>query len=780
MKRSIAWIMVVILLIGLFSGCTDNKTPSDTEPTTAPGTEPTNPNISAAVGVTISEVMPQNKHIVLGHEFDWVELYNKEDETINLEHYYLTDDLSDPHALSLENITIPADGYMVVVLDDNAPFGLSSAGETIYLVYVDDVVAQISFGVSDNGESYDMDGVCQYPTPGYANTLEGYRAYLASVTLPELIINEVMTSNNTYKAADGGCHDMVEIRNNSNQPIDLSAYTLTDKRSEPLRYSFPAVTLQPGECYVVYCSGDTGLGVNHTSFKLSSDGETIYLGKQGKLIDALVIPGDLAQNNSYGRVGNVAMYLTTPTFGSANSDGYEMRVQSPVANVASGVYQDAFTLTLSGEGNIYYTLDGTRPTAKSAAYTGPIAIDGVMTVRTICISGERASEEAAYTYVVGVSHSLPVLNIAISQEALTGEAGVLNHIDKNYEYEAMLTLIENGEEKFSVPFGFRLHGNDSRTHEKQNFQLRFRSKYGAGKLNYQVFDDLDITEFNSLLLKGGGETWMRSMLTEELACAIAFGSTNVYAQATKPVVLYLGGEFWGVYFIRERYSDDYVASHLNVSKESVDLLAYGSALAEAGKNKDFLELRKYVQSHDMSLDENYAYLAERIDVLSLIDWYICRSYVGDRDPANIRRFRSSEDSGKWLWMYFDLDWSFWYRENEKPVTWLLETTGGEKILMSAVLKHPTGRDLFLKRYAELMDTILNEAYIIDKIDSFVALIKQDMQMDRERWGVSYQNWENKVEELRQYVRDGARNQVVLSDIQGYFGLTDAEMAAYFG
>lgn len=776
MRKTTALLLAFVLLISIFSGCGNNGEPS------APvnSNEPTGTLPPDASKISVNEVMPDNKKVIMGHENDWVELYNWENTEVSLDNFYLTDDLAKPNQLSLAGMRIPVDGYAVIVLDQNAPFRLSADGETVYLTFGGAVISQVTFGISDDGESFDVNGACQYPTPGYANTQDGYQSYLQSLKLPELIISEVMSSNSSYMPVGGECYDMVEIRNNSDAALNLSNYTLTDKHSEPQRFQFPAVTLQPGEFYIVYCSGNTALGQNHTSFKLSADGETVYLTKNGAFIDALTVPADLGKNQSYGRVGNLPVYLETPTFGSENAVGYNAALAAPAASAASGIYENAFQLTLSGEGDIYYTLDGTCPTVNSIKYTEPISISGITTVRTFCASGNRTSAMTAYTYLVGISHSLPVVNIAIPQDCLDGEMGILNHIDQTYEYEAMLTLIEDGEEKFSVPFGFRLHGNDSRTHPKQNFQLRFRSEYGVGKLNYKVFDDLDITEFNSLLLKGGGETYRDSMLCEELAAGIAFGNTNTYAQASKPVVLYLGGELWGVYFLRERYSDDYVASHLNVSNESVDLLYLPAAKVQDGDNREFLALREYVQSHDMRLDENYAYLTERIDVMSLIDWYICRSFVGDRDPANIRRFRSSEHDGKWRWMYFDLDWAFRKRTNEQPVTWLLDVNNGEKVLMSAVLKNPTGRDLFLKRYAELMDTILNEAYILGKIDSFVSVIQEDMHQDRERWGLSYTEWEKDVEALRAYVRDGARNKVVLADIQSYFDLTDAEMKSYFG
>lgn len=795
MKRVLSLLLVGVLLIGSLSGCEALLTPADTNGSTAPADIPTastgatspeattpgetEPTITIQTGnVTVNEVMPDNKKLCMGHELDWVELYNAEDYAISLDGYYLADNPENLTELSLAGLEIPANGYLVITLDDAAPFRLSSNGETVYLICDGQIISQLTFGLADDGESFDAAGICAYPTPGYANTEDGYLSYLDAQTLPELIISEVMSSNSKYLPLKGQYYDLVEIRNNSDHPIDLSEYTLSDKRSEPARYTFPAVTLQPGEYYIIYCSGNTALGTNHTSFKLSADGETVYLSKNGTLTDVLSIPADLQKNESYGRYGKIPMYLSSPSFGSDNSSGYLTGVAVPNASLPSGLYDEAVTITLSGDGDIYYTTDGTRPTSSSTRYSEPIVVDGITTIRTFQISGDRASAAASYTYVIGAEHDLPVVVVSIPEDSLTGDKGVLNHPDVTYEYEAMLTLIEDGQEMFSIPFGFRLHGNDSRKEAKQNFQLRFRSEYGASELNYPLFDGLNINEFNSLLLKGGSEDWCNAVIRDEMATSIASG-TNVYTQAIKPVVLYLGGEYWGVYFLRERFSDDYVASHLEVSAESVDILESNGAYVQSGSNKDFLALRNYCKKNDMSLNENYEYLCSQIDVISLMDWYICRTYMGDKDIANIRRFRSSENDGLWRWMFFDLDWSF-YHTKDDPFTSIMSKTGADKILMQAVLSNATGRDTFLKRYAELLETTLNETFIIGVIDSLVSQIDSEMERDRERWGYSYSHWQKKVQKLRDYVADGARTNNVLRDLKDYFDLTDEEMAYYFG
>lgn len=784
MKRFAVFFIAVCLLLGSLSGCkgeipqASGNTETEGSSASFPVAEFVETTPSQTAEVLISEVMPDNKYVTMGHTLDWIELHNREDSTIRLDGYYLTDDPEDPDAMSLAGMQIEADGYLVITLDDDAPFHLSSDGETLYLMFGEQMVSELTYNAAQDGESFGVEGICQYSTPGYANNETGYAEYLQNLVLPELIISEVISSNSVHMPVGGECYDMVEVKNNSTQPIDLSEYTLTDKRSEPQRYSFPAVTLQPGEFYVVYCSGKPELGADHASFKLSADGETVYLAVDSNPVDALPIPGDLARNESFGRVGNVPMYLQAPTFGAENTDGYRNALAAPAASCASGIYGQSIQLTLSGLGDIYYTTDGSRPTLQSKKYTGPITVDGITTVRAFCTDGSRSSPVIAYTYLIGVSHTLPVVSVAIPQSSLTGDAGVLNHIDQDYEHEAVLTLIEDGKEKFSVPFGFRLHGNDSRKGAKQNFQLRFRSEYGVGKLEYPLFDGLNITEFNSLLLKGGSEDWPTALIRDELATSIVAGTTSLYTQAIKPVVLYLGGQYWGVYFLRERFSDDYVASHLDVSPESVDLLFSSSGMVQAGDDTDFQNLKAYVRSHDMSLEENFRYLTDRIDLTSLIDWYICRSYMGDRDTANVRRFRSLEYDGKWRWMYFDLDWSFWHTTDD-PISNIMASSGGDYILIHGVLANPEGRDLFLKRYAALMNTFLNETYIIGAIDDIVTQIDAEMPMDRERWGREYTTWQANVEKLREYVRNGSRTANVLRDLQNYFGLTEEEMQLYF-
>ena len=132
MKRIIALLLVLATLLAL-GGCREVAQPDVT--ITIPTTETTVETRPDAANLRISEVMPDNKFLTMGHENDWVELQNRTDAAVSLDGYYLTDDAEKPTQLSLEGFSIPAGGYLTIVLDDAAPFRLSADGETVYLYY---------------------------------------------------------------------------------------------------------------------------------------------------------------------------------------------------------------------------------------------------------------------------------------------------------------------------------------------------------------------------------------------------------------------------------------------------------------------------------------------------------------------------------------------------------------------------------------------------------------------------------------------------------------------
>ena len=91
----------------------------------------------------------------------------------------------------------------------------------------------------------------------------------------------------------------------------------------------------------------------------------------------------------------------------------EETVAKPTFNPAAGTYYSPISVAIvcgTADANIYYTTDGSTPSASSTAYSEAIALSETTTIKAIAIKGEKQSEvaEAAYTFATAT----PVANIA--------------------------------------------------------------------------------------------------------------------------------------------------------------------------------------------------------------------------------------------------------------------------------------------------------------------------------------------------------------------------------
>lgn len=85
-------------------------------------------------------------------------------------------------------------------------------------------------------------------------------------------------------------------------------------------------------------------------------------------------------------------------------------VSKPTFSPAAGRYAEAQTVTISCEtegATIYYTLDGTTPTASSTAYSEPLTISQTTTVKAIAVKDGEESEVSTAKYTIGTSVSDP-------------------------------------------------------------------------------------------------------------------------------------------------------------------------------------------------------------------------------------------------------------------------------------------------------------------------------------------------------------------------------------
>ena len=114
-----------------------------------------------------------------------------------------------------------------------------------------------------------------------------------------LMISELVSSNDGVAITEEGqTEDWLELFNNSDEPVNLSDFTIADSGSD--RIPLPEVTLNPGEVYLMWAD-DEEAGGNHLPFKLSASGDSLTLfDKNGVEVQHLEIPS-LNTNEAYAQ-----------------------------------------------------------------------------------------------------------------------------------------------------------------------------------------------------------------------------------------------------------------------------------------------------------------------------------------------------------------------------------------------------------------------------------------------------------------------------------------------
>lgn len=119
-------------------------------------------------------------------------------------------------------------------------------------------------------------------------------AFAEAGLFEQVKINEIMASNgNTIQDSFGKTPDWIELKNLSDEDIDLSGLCLSDGKKDLAKFVFPEGVVLPAHGFlVIFCSGeesvqmlDGGVVEIHTAFKLSADGEKVVLSYQDVILD---------------------------------------------------------------------------------------------------------------------------------------------------------------------------------------------------------------------------------------------------------------------------------------------------------------------------------------------------------------------------------------------------------------------------------------------------------------------------------------------------------------
>ncbi|MCR5491748.1 MAG: CotH kinase family protein, partial [Bacilli bacterium] len=384
----------------------------------------------------------------------------------------------------------------------------------------------------------------------------------------------------------------------------------------------------------------------------------------------------------------------------------------------SGFYDEPFSLSIRAaeEFDIHYTLDCGIPDETSSKYEGPIAItdpssednyfssktgissldvyypsglvDKCRIVKAIGIDRQTRQKTDVFDLCFFVGYQgkegygkLPIISLSMDEADLFDyEKGIYvtgriydesehtgypetypanyNQKGKEWERPANFKYFDpEGKLLLDQDIGVRIHGGWSRAFNQKSFNLYARKEYsGSARFGHPFFGGI---KAHSLMLRSGGYrdtalTKVRDSLNQDLSEPNGFAT-----QRSAPSIVFLNGEYWGIYNLQERFSDNYVEEHDGVRKENVVIIKND----EIDEGVDaflplYEEMKAFFAEQDLTIESNYEAAQSYIDLQEFASYMATELYVGNIDwPGNnVRLYKDASDPGsKWHFMMYDTD-----------------------------------------------------------------------------------------------------------------------------
>ncbi len=630
--------------------------------------------------------------------------------------------------------------------------------------------------------------------------------FFGLASFSQIVINEYSAANyDGFNDNYGENEDWFELYNASLFPINLNGYYVSDKNNNLTKWQFTSdVNINPNEHIVIYCSARNEIngGGIHTNFKLhqTKGNEWIILTDPDgtTIIDSVFVKPCLT-NSSRGRLNytdNSKGVFTNPSPANINIGGFIEYATKPSFSPMPGIYANATNVTISTDPSltIFYTTDGSLPDNTDNQYNGPISINNTTVLKAVAYSSDPdilPSFMEFGTYFIGVSHTVKILSISGRESNNPNNPELYELIAGGIQIEPSGTfeLYNQDGSLFDKARGeFNEHGNDSWAYQQRGFDYITRDQFGYNyAIKGEVFNDNDRDRFQRFIVKcaandnypfsyGSSGAHIRDAYVQSLS---QVAKLRLDERSHESCVMYLNGEYWGVYELREKVDDlDYTDKYYD--QDSVAFLkTWGGTWVDVltdGQNPNDVEnlwddIRNYITGNDMSIQANYEYVKDRYNVGSLIDYFILNSYIVNSDWLNWntawwRGLKEDGDKKKWRYALWDMDNTFDHGANYTGIPndgpdadpcdpESLGNIGGQGHIpiWNALIENEEFFDNYINRWSNLSNSYLSCEFMIAHLDSLIGIIEPEMQDQIDTWGGTYNEWMDNVNDMKEFMND---------------------------
>ena len=302
---------------------------------------------------------------------------------------------------------------------------------------------------------------------------------------------------------------------------------------------------------------------------------------------------------------------------------------------------------------------------------------------------------------------------------------------------SFILMDENGAVVLSQNCAMKIHGGGSRSYNPKSLNLYAGWEYGEESFNYDFFGNGYIP--GEITFSQGGDDY-NAKIRDCLACTLA-ADMDVCTMHYRPCVMFLDGEYWGVYFITEKYNEEYLEYYYGVDSSNIIMIKNDTLeIGDVGDEVQWQQMKEFCTNSDMADPENYARACELVDIDSYIDYYALMIMVdrsGDWPGGNTAAWRSRKAASgeyndcRWRWMVYDLNSSsMWHKSFDEDN---LARTMEIDAMFANFMQNQDFKNAFLDR----LSGISEEDFSQERVDAFIDEYEQQMcdalENDRKRF-----------------------------------------------
>ena len=570
---------------------------------------------------------------------------------------------------------------------------------------------------------------------------------MTSFTLSKELLDQVLKNGVNVLA--------IEIHNSSTTSSDMSL-------SSFLSFGFKdGQQYYSGTTYPSFLYGGVSEALS-TNFSIATMGETIYIfNPAGYLVDSLQVPL-MQPDMSVGKFTdgvNPSRIFVTPTPNQSNNlstnyAGFEM---APSIVTVGGMFTSAQTVTVQNNsttgGTVRFTTNGQDPEVTSPIYTGPISLSSNTVVKVRCFSSDPEllpSTMDAETFLFAVDHTLPVISLSTNPANLYGATGIFDNYNTDWRKPCIIEYFDvDGVKQFETRASVKPDGGagGSRSNPQHSVTVEpGNSLYGSGNsVEYPLIPEKGyIQEYDAFYLRNGSNFW-NNYPQKDATFMRMMRKSHVNSQAYSPVVVYVNGEYFGVYELREKANAHYFESNYGNNPDNIDLLSvsyfYGAGILRTVKGSDtgFYNMRNFVSTYDFTAPDYFEKCHEKIDLFSFVDYMAAENWFANVDWIynNMKIFRTKSTDNKWRfnlqdmelglggWTDFSTNIFDFLRYNNQPNPYW--------DIYNGLLQNTKFKNYFVNRYADLMNSTFQHETYAPIVDEMYEQLIPEMPQQFQRW-----------------------------------------------